>query len=318
MTDPRMTEPCVISGHARLIWCLIAFLAALTLMSFLLTGLAVDPWSNLPLLALIGVLFVVSGFYRLVRRDVRLQTITEASGQILLILLFGILLTYAAMAVAFPYRDAELHLIDKALRLDRSAYLAFFNSRPWFAEMAGLAYLSLLPQFALVPLALFITDRLLRLQVLMLGVGIALLLTNAISVFTPAVDAFVYLDITPPVFAKISTSLHTQVPTLEALRSGALRSIRLDNLEGLITFPSFHTAGGLLFAWALREVPYLRWLGLTLNGALIAATPVHGAHYFIDLIGGAAVAFLSIMASHWLSRRAQPAAMSAAAAAALS
>ena len=85
-------------------------------------------------------------------------------------------------------------------------------------------------------------------------------------------------------------------PTLEALRGGTLHAIQLDNLEGLITFPSFHTAAALMFIWALRTVPYVRWPAIVLNVALIAATPIDGAHYFIDLVGGAAVAFAALAA----------------------
>src|SRR5262245_60537148 len=51
---------------------------------------------------------------------------------------------------------------------------------------------------------------------------------------------------------------YTHVHTLEALRSGAMSVVRLDDLEGLITFPSFHTANAILFAWALWPVRYLR------------------------------------------------------------
>lgn len=41
---------------------------------------------------------------------------------------------------------------------------------------------------------------------------------------------------------------------------------------------------------------------LALNLALIAATPIDGAHYFIDILGGGAVAALAITASSWLCR----------------
>jgi membrane-associated phospholipid phosphatase len=90
------------------------------------------------------------------------------------------------------------------------------------------------------------------------------------------------------------------------LRSGALHFLRLNDLEGLITFPSFHTTGGLLFAWALLKTPYLRWPALAINGALIASTPVVGAHYFIDLVGGAAVAAISLFASQRLYHASAP------------
>jgi len=113
----------------------------------------------------------------------------------------------------------------------------------------------LLPQFALVPMVLMIANQLPRLRRWMLAFGLALIVTSVISVFAPAVAAFVYLDLTPQVYANISSTVYTHVPTLEGLRAGTFRSIPLDNLEGLITFPSFHTAGALMFIWALRTVP---------------------------------------------------------------
>jgi membrane-associated phospholipid phosphatase len=223
----------------------------------------------------------------------------------LLILLFGILLTYAALTTNFPYRDAELYAIDRALGLDRRAYLDFVNSRPLLAELSCYCYQCLLPQFALVPMVLMIANQLPHLRRWMVAFGLALIATSAISVFTPAVAAFVYLDLTPQVYANVASTVYTHVPTLEALRAGTLHSIKLDNLEGLVTFPSFHTAGALMFIWALRTVPFVRWPAVALNIALIAATPIDGAHYFIDLMGGAAVAFAAIAASYWLCRYAR-------------
>ena len=162
--------------------------------------------------------------------------------------------------------------------------------------------MSLLPQFALVPMVLMIANQLPNLRRWMLAFGLALIMTSALSVFAPAVAAFVYLDLTPQVYANISSTVYTHVPTLEALRAGTFRSIPLDNLEGLITFPSFHTAGAIMFIWALRKVPYVRWPAIALNAALIAATPIDGAHYFIDLVGGAVVAFAAIAMSYWICR----------------
>lgn len=294
-------------NQTRLIWLLIAAMSTLTVVSFALTGLSIDLRSNPFIFPALAVPFAIGWYYSSIRPDFRLKIVATSAGQLFLILLCGILLTYAAMATDFPYRDAELYAIDRFLGFDRQAYLSVFSSRPWLQSAAGFAYLSFLPQFALVPpLLLFFSDQTHRLQILILAFGAALILTSAISALVPAVDAFVYVDITPSVFAKISAQLKTQVPTLEALRSGALHFLRLNDLEGLITFPSFHTTGGLLFAWALLKTPYLRWPALAINGALIASTPVVGAHYFIDLVGGAAVAAISLFASQWLYHASAP------------
>ena len=281
--------------RAKFVWYLVGAMAVLTMGSFALARLTVDLSSNpcLPL-AIIGLL-AASFFYRYRRPNLHLSAVTEAAAQMLLILLFGILLTYAAMTANFPYRDAALYAIDQALGLDRRAYLDFVNNRPLLAELAGYSYLSLLPQFALVPMILMVANQLPHLRM-------ALVATAAISVFTPAVAAFVYLDLTPQVYANIASTVYTHVPTLEALRAGTLHSIRLDNHEGLITFPSFHTSAALMYIWALRTAPFVRWPAIALNCALMAATPVDGAHYFIDLVGGAAVAFAALAVSSWLCR----------------
>lgn len=293
----------MIRTRKMLVWCLVGSMAAATAVSFAFAGLSVDlssnPWLPLAIICLLAASF----FYRHRRPNPHLCAATEAAAQMLLILLFGILLTYAAMTAHFPYRDAALYAIDQALGLNRRAYLDFVNSRPLLAMMAEYSYLSLLPQFALVPMVLMVANQLPHLRQWMLAFALALIATSAISIFTPAVAAFVYLDLTPEIYANIASTVYTHVPTLEALRSGALHSIRLDNLEGLITFPSFHTAAALMFIWALRTVPYVRLPAIALNVALIAATPIDGAHYFIDLVGGAAVAVAALGASHWLCRR---------------
>lgn len=73
-------------------------------------------------------------------------------------------------------------------------------------------------------------------------------------------------------------------------------------MEGLISFPSFHTANGILFVWALWPFRLLGLPMLVLNFLLIACTPLAGARYVVDLIGGAAVAFAAIFATSRLVR----------------
>jgi hypothetical protein len=165
----------MVPTRAMLVWCLVGTMALMTIVSFTLARLTVDvsnnPWLPLAITSLLAISF----FYRYRRPDPHLCAVTEAAAQMLLILLFGILLTYAAMATNFPYRDAELYAIDRALGLDRRAYLDFVNSRPLLAELAGYCYQSLLPQFALVPMVLMIANQLSHLRRWMIAFGLALI-----------------------------------------------------------------------------------------------------------------------------------------------
>ena len=88
--------------RATLVWCLVGTMATMTIVSFALTGLSVDLRSNRWLPLAIAGLMSASVFYRYRRPNPHLCSVTEAAAQMLLILLFGILLTYAAMTTNFP------------------------------------------------------------------------------------------------------------------------------------------------------------------------------------------------------------------------
>jgi membrane-associated phospholipid phosphatase len=118
--------------------------------------------------------------------------------------------------------------------------------------------------------------------------------TLAIFTFVPAVGAYAYLRVPAEHYANLAPILtFEQMQHLEAMRNGSWPVIR--DMEGLISFPSFHTVSAILFGWALFPVRKLRWWALALNAALIASTPVQGAHYFIDILGGALVAAYAIL-----------------------
>lgn len=167
----------------------------LTVISFVLGRLTIAPFSNPALLFFFIGTFTAQGFYRTVRPDRRLYAIAEASGQMLLILMLGILLTYAAVTANFPYVDAELYVIDNALGFDRRAYLTFFAQHHWLRRIVDFGYSSMLPQFATAAPVLYLCGHLERMQRLLVAVVVALLLTTLISVFTPSLTAFVYVDI---------------------------------------------------------------------------------------------------------------------------
>jgi hypothetical protein len=288
-----------IRRNANLIWLMLATMALVLVASFACAGLRVDAFSNPPLLAAVVAYGAVAWFYRAIRPDQKLYRALEAAGQTILALLLGLLLTYAAACSQFPYRDDALAALDQMAGIDRRAYFAFIADHPWLQTASGLVYLTIQPQIALVPFALIVTNQLRRLQCFTLAFAIALLITVGIAVLLPATAAHVFDDLRASQF----TVAGSHVPTYEALRDGTLRTVVLNNFEGLITFPSFHAAAGLLFSWALWTVRYLRWPVLCVNAAMVAAAPIHGPHYVIDLPAGLAVAMMAIVTARGLCER---------------
>jgi len=57
--------------------------------------------------------------------------------------------------------------------------------------------------------------------------------------------------------------------TLEALPAGGLRYLLNDPFAGIVTLPSFHTVGALLYTWALWGFAWLRLPAVALNSLMI-------------------------------------------------
>jgi hypothetical protein len=73
-----------------------------------------------------------------------------------------------------------------------------------------------------------------------------------------------------------------------------MTSITLGKMEGIITFPSFHTACAVLLPYLFRQHRYLRWPVLAMNVLMLFSIPNHGYHYLVDMLAGAPIAGLAI------------------------
>jgi membrane-associated phospholipid phosphatase len=89
---------------------------------------------------------------------------------------------------------------------------------------------------------------------------------------------------------------------IERLRGELPPTLLLSDLPGLTTFPSFHTAMGLIVIWCARGSRLLFAPMLALNALMIASTPVFGSHYFIDILAGAALAAAAVLLLRRLDR----------------
>ena len=108
---------------AQLLWGIAALMAATGIGALALSGLRVDFSRNPALVAAAVGYGALAWFYHSLRHDARLSTGLETTGQMLLIMLLGIVISYPAAVTALPYRDAELYAIDQWLGFDRRAYV---------------------------------------------------------------------------------------------------------------------------------------------------------------------------------------------------
>ncbi len=286
-------------------WILIALLAAA--LGLVLTDFSIRPASMV-------VPFGVAGLYAGAaycnacsprRHDPMVVFILGSTAQIVLITLLMTPLTYISAAANLPMMDASLLRLDRALGLDWRAYFDFIYQRPRLIAAVVIGYSAIgLPIFG-IPLLLGATRDYRRLQQFILAFALALIVTTLISAFVPAIGTYDQLGIKPDPAIFTPGSYLDQLRDLPRLRDGSLREIDMKSLAGIITFPSFHAAAAVLFLWALWGAWWMRPFALIANGAMLAATPMGGGHYFVDVFAGVAVAVISIVAvlriSKWLT-----------------
>jgi membrane-associated phospholipid phosphatase len=245
-------------------------------------------------------------FYTYVRVDARFSTLGFGAAFLIVYTAVAASLSYAMTALSLPLQDAKFAAIDEAIGFDWSGYFAWTASNPAAVRILRAAYDSSLPQcliFMLLFPALGQKDRIPRFLLLFVLTSFA---TIVISGLLPAVGAVVHHN--PPEALRKLIGLDAGVwhlPDFESLRAGTFGNISIGKVEGLITFPSFHTALAVIAAWAYWSVRWMRWPAAAASALIVASTPSVGGHYLIDVIAGALIAGLAIayVEMRWMPKR---------------
>jgi membrane-associated phospholipid phosphatase len=134
------------------------------------------------------------------------------------------------------------------------------------------------------------TDRIYR---FVAAHGLALIITVFVFFFFPARAAFAHYL---PSESYVPVNALSYGHVISALRGGSLQTIDFTKLDGIITFPSFHAAMAVVFAWAAWPVWWARIPMVVANVLMwLAAVPI-GGHYAIDLLGGSVISIIAIVA----------------------
>ncbi|WP_158807408.1 phosphatase PAP2 family protein [Beijerinckia sp. L45] len=288
-------------------WALIVLLGAAAAFVMRTLGLTFD-WASalLPAAACI-VLLIGAAFYRFRRPEPNIATALTGTAQLILFSAVGATLSYAVAAFATPYWDNRFAAWDHGLGLDWIAYLHFVESHPWLATVYGVTYASIRVQLIVATVVLGLTGNRAACRQFVVAVIVAGLVTVTVSAFMPAHSVFTELGLAARDYPGLDlTAAFDPLKPLTDLRTGTLRVVSLTGAEGIIAFPSFHAALGIIFAVAFWRSRWLRWPGLGLNATMIASTPVNGGHYFVDVVAGIAVAIAAVWAARAMDGVARP------------
>jgi PAP2 superfamily protein len=275
----------------RLIWLQLAFLAA-TAPIYPFVGVSIAWRTVSPFAVGLAVVGAAWAYHAWMPGSPKEWIVAEALAVVFLLVTLTSMAApaqYAAIALRRPLIDPWLAAADAGLGVHVPALAAWTGAHRAVSWILTLAYVTLPLQLVLPVFVLGLMKReRTTLWEFCFHYHFCLIVTLVSLAVFPAVCAFNYYGFT----ATLDESRFTS--QFLGARNGTLRLVRFDDLEGLISMPSFHAAAGLMVTWCCRR--HQRWLAAlcVLNALMIAATFMSGAHYFVDVIATLLLFLISV------------------------
>ncbi|MEM6381718.1 MAG: phosphatase PAP2 family protein [Pseudomonadota bacterium] len=234
-------------------------------------------------------------FYTHRRPDAKIATTAETVGYMTVVSACIGLISYTMVTLNRPLIDEHLAQIDAAVGIDWLAFLAFSAQYPWFTTAMELAYHSSAWQLFAAFFILSFCGQFDHLRRFLLTYAWTVFVVVIVAGLMPAIGAYIYYQPPPELQVMSAQAGIWHLEHFNALRDGSFSVFKLMEIEGLVTFPSFHTTLALLTVWAYWPIALLRWPILIVNIFVLLGTVLEGGHYVIDMVAGAALAGLAIV-----------------------
>lgn len=216
--------------------------------------------------------------------------------------LAGGALSLLGLRLGMPIVDDFLHAADLSLGLDGRAFAAWIADRPGWHPLMVAAYDYTVAVLSVSVAAVALSgDRVEAWRAAFCFVG-TLLSVCLIALLTPARGLGVW--IIEDLFPRLPHgAMRYFWPHFDAFYAGDHPTLGLSSVDGVVSFPSYHIVMGLITIMLWRKGPIRFGLAMAWFIPMLAATVPFGGHYFIDLIGGAAVWAAWYALSVWMERR---------------
>ena len=193
---------------------------------------------------------------------------------------------------AFPLRDALLVRLDATMGVNIGS-VAHWASLHWIAHAVNLTYVLLAPMLILAFLVTGLTGK---------ATAVKRLLVANLAAFVIGLPMFVLVPAVGPWYGEHYAPDRSQAVCQADLLLQRDPGPYQHRPVGVICFPSFHVMWAILCAAALSSFRRLRWPAWILAALIVASTMLTGWHYFSDVLGGFALAAVSLAAARGLVR----------------
>lgn len=208
----------------------------------------------------------------------------------------GLLIMFSACVSAFNYLmmpitrvpiDEYLASIDAALGFEWPMAIEFAADHPMINTIVRFAYLSTLPQLALIIIVLGMTGKRQAFAQFLVCISVTSILEVCFwGVFPTHGAKSLYtlpLALEQAANPVVNTAFGRDLIWLAS--NGAMR-LSPEDMKGLIAFPSYHAVLACIALWYSRNVKWLFAVLLVPNLLIFPGTIMHGGHHLIDAPAG--------------------------------
>jgi membrane-associated phospholipid phosphatase len=277
------------------IWITTLGLAALNAALLPLAGFSVGGTPLLAIASLSAVLMGLAALYA-TRRPAPIIA-ASLSGTAFLVAYSAVaaLFSYIITTSSLPLRDQEFAALDRALGFDFVAHIEWLVQRPFAVKLLQWIYFSASGQLIIIIIGLAIKDRpaLDRFLTIYTLTSLIVLIGSALL---PALGTYPFHEIGADILQPFG---RYHLAHYHALRDGSFASFDLREVEGLVTFPSFHAVLAVIMTRALWRLGWLGPVGAVLNGVMLVSTLAIGGHFLTDIVAGIVIALIALW---WLDR----------------
>ena len=257
-------------------------------------------WLSYGFIAAVGAAVIFVGIlYRASGRSERISLALVATGILVLFTMVLSIFNYLLLPLYREPLDLYLVQIDTWLGYSWPAIVKFSGHHPFFNELTRYAYVSSLPQIALLIIILGFNGKQKDLHECILFIIVSGLVTIGFWAVFPTFGTSILYDISGTI-EQAARPLVGSAYGAELLRLGTEgpNYITPEDIEGLVAFPSFHTILALITIYAARTTNWLFPIVFAVNLFVLPGVLIHGGHHLIDVFGGILVAFATIYLTH--------------------
>ncbi len=271
------------------------FAGLIAVSSFLWQGQKVDWAAYGSILAIIVGLVGMGIFYRASGRSERIGAATICAGLFIYFTVCLSLFNYHLLPVWRAPIDVQLNQIDQFFGYHWPSIIEWAGQHPIINNILRYAYISTMPQLALLVVILGLSGRIKELHVLILTITITATFTICWWGLFPSFGASSIYQISAAIEDLASPELGTAYGHyLVSLGENGPQFITPSEIKGLIGFPSYHTVLAVAALYASRTIKWIFPIYLVLNILILPGVFVHGGHHLVDLFGGLVIAIVGL------------------------